>query len=262
MLGFVGRTIAACSTAELDPEPAGKSRGEATEIGLLEAARALRVDVAVTRREHRRRQLYRFDPEAAPDVDRRRARGRRPDGAREGRAGGGAPALDRDRRRPTADVPLDRADRDEVLEVLERWASQGLRVLAVARRRLEDGSEPPSTPRGRRARALPARAGRAASTRPGRRSPRPSRRCHEAGIRIIVVTGDYGLTAAEIARRVGIASDGRDASSPGAELEAMSDDELDELLRDGRELVFARTLAGGEAAHRRRRFATKGTSSP
>ena len=62
VLGFLGRSIAACSTAELAPEQTGKSRGEATEIGLLEAAQTLGVDVAVTRREHRRRALNRFDP--------------------------------------------------------------------------------------------------------------------------------------------------------------------------------------------------------
>ena len=40
----------------------GKSRGEATEVGMLEAARELGIDVAVTRRESRRRALNRFDP--------------------------------------------------------------------------------------------------------------------------------------------------------------------------------------------------------
>jgi magnesium-transporting ATPase (P-type) len=64
--------------------------------------------------------------------------------------------------------------------------------------------------------------------------------CHEAGIRIIVVTGDYGPTAVEIARRVGIASDGATVVT-GADLERMSERELDELFRDGHELVFART---------------------
>ena len=54
VLGFLGRAIAACSTAELAPERTGKSRGEATEVGLLEAARELGVDVAVARREHDR----------------------------------------------------------------------------------------------------------------------------------------------------------------------------------------------------------------
>ena len=61
VLGFLGRTIAACSTAELAPERTEKSRGEATEVGMLEAARALGIDVDVTRREHARRKLYRFD---------------------------------------------------------------------------------------------------------------------------------------------------------------------------------------------------------
>ena len=62
VLGFLGRAIAACSAAELAPERTGKSRGEATEVGMLEAARALGIDIEVARREHDRRTLYRFDP--------------------------------------------------------------------------------------------------------------------------------------------------------------------------------------------------------
>ena len=55
-----------------------------------------------------------------------------------------------------------------------------------------------------------------------------------------MVTGDHGLTAAAIARRVGI---GRETPTivTGEELERMSEDELDALLREGRELIFARS---------------------
>jgi magnesium-transporting ATPase (P-type) len=65
-------------------------------------------------------------------------------------------------------------------------------------------------------------------------------RCHTAGIRIIVVTGDHGLTAAAVAARVGIGgSDPRVIT--GAELDAMSEPDLDRLLREDEELIFART---------------------
>ena len=65
-------------------------------------------------------------------------------------------------------------------------------------------------------------------------------RCHAPGIRILVVTGDYGPTAAEIARRVGIATDGATVVT-GEQLDALSERELDGLLREGRELIFARS---------------------
>ena len=40
-------------------------------------------------------------------------------------------------------------------------------------------------------------------------------RCHRAGIRIVMLTGDYGLTAESIARRIGIVRGRARASSPG-----------------------------------------------
>ena len=58
-------------------------------------------------------------------------------------------------------------------------------------------------------------------------------RCHTAGIRIIVVTGDHPLTAAAIAQQLGIGT----ADSPvitGDELDRMSEPDLDELLRRAR----------------------------
>jgi magnesium-transporting ATPase (P-type) len=64
--------------------------------------------------------------------------------------------------------------------------------------------------------------------------------CHAAGIRIIVVTGDHGLTAAAVAQQVGIAGE-QPTVVTGEQLAAMAEPELDTLLREGRELIFART---------------------
>ena len=55
-----------------------------------------------------------------------------------------------------------------------------------------------------------------------------------------VVTGDNGLTAAAIARRVGIGAAGMQVVS-GAELDKMSERDLDALLTSGAEVVFARS---------------------
>jgi magnesium-transporting ATPase (P-type) len=73
--------------------------------------------------------------------------------------------------------------------------------------------------------------------------PRPEmadavKRCHRAGIRIIMITGDYGLTAESIARRIGIVEGQRPRIVTGLELAKMSEQELEEALKG--EVIFAR----------------------
>jgi magnesium-transporting ATPase (P-type) len=63
----------------------------------------------------------------------------------------------------------------------------------------------------------------------------------EAGIRIIMVTGDYGLTAEAIARRIGIArGDKAVRVITGVDLEAMTDDDLKAELAKPQDVIFAR----------------------
>ena len=239
VLGLLGRTIAACSTAELGPSRPESRAARRPRSGCSRRRARLGVDVD-------RHAGASTAAGSCTDSIRSCASCRRSTSARTG----ASPCMRRGRRRrcfaarstiggPDDHVPSPRATGDGCSSSVEGYASQGLRVLAVARRRLPDGSAPPE--RREDAERDLCLLGLVALFDP----PRPEvaeavARCHEAGIRIIVVTGDYGLTAAEIARRVGIARDGATVVT-GAELDEMSERELDELLRQGKELIFART---------------------
>lgn len=237
VLGLLGRAIAAASTAELATDRTSKSRGEATEVGLLEAARALGVDVDVARREHDRRRVFRFDPKLRlmSTVDARR------DGGITVHAKG---APEEVLARATLiggrenHVPMTDRDRARVLAVLERYAGDGLRVLAVARRRLPDG-EPPPDRREDAERDL-VLLGLVGLYDPPRAEVADAvAQCHAAGIRVLVLTGDYGATAVQIARRVGIADDDTTVLH-GEDVERMRELELRSAVRGDRGLIVAR----------------------
>jgi sodium/potassium-transporting ATPase subunit alpha len=75
--------------------------------------------------------------------------------------------------------------------------------------------------------------------RPG--VPEAVRTCHKAGIRVIMITGDYPLTAESVGREAGI---GEGSQTPlnvytGAEISEISDAELKTILARG-ETIFAR----------------------
>jgi P-type Ca2+ transporter type 2C len=75
--------------------------------------------------------------------------------------------------------------------------------------------------------------------------PRPEvtaavRACQRAGITTYMVTGDYGLTAEAIARRVGIIGDGPAQVITGTDLDATGDEALAALLRGHGQMIFAR----------------------
>jgi magnesium-transporting ATPase (P-type) len=62
--------------------------------------------------------------------------------------------------------------------------------------------------------------------------------CHRAGIRAVMITGDYGLTALAIARKVGLARTEHPRVVTGHELSAMDEKDLQGLLKE--ETIFAR----------------------
>lgn len=64
--------------------------------------------------------------------------------------------------------------------------------------------------------------------------------CRGAGVRAVMITGDYGLTAESVARRIGLVGTEDLRVITGPELEILSDEELRALLGEDREVLFAR----------------------
>ena len=128
---------------------------------------------------------------------------------------------------------LDGARRDALKQSVSDMAVEGLRVLGVARAVREAGALPDS-PRefafefvGLVGLADPLRASAAAAVK----------ECRSAGIRVVMITGDYPETAAAIARQAGL-----DASRviTGQALEKMGEAELTQEI--GAANVFARIM--------------------
>jgi magnesium-transporting ATPase (P-type) len=122
------------------------------------------------------------------------------------------------------------------------YARNGLRVLAVACRRLPEASSSGSVPLDYSPESIECDLtflGLMAMMDP----PRPEvaeavQQCHSAGIRIIMITGDYGLTAESIARRIGILKTLHPKVITGVDLDALDDQSLKEFLHQ--EVIFAR----------------------
>ena len=134
------------------------------------------------------------------------------------------------------EIILSLEEREEIMKVNDKFAREGLRVLAVAQRRLPE-SIVEYTPDTVEEKLI--FLGLIAMMDP----PRPEvadavEKCHTAGIRIIMITGDYGLTAESIARRIGIVRGSNPRIITGFELNNMNDDQLKEALKD--EVIFAR----------------------
>jgi sodium/potassium-transporting ATPase subunit alpha len=125
-------------------------------------------------------------------------------------------------------------------DVVRRLASDGHRVLALAAVELETMPEP-TAPQELFERGLTLMGFLGAEDPIRPEVPAAVARCHRAGIRVVMVTGDHPRTAEALARRAGIVPAGADAAIlTGDDLDALRKTELARRLDQGVH-VFART---------------------
>jgi calcium-translocating P-type ATPase len=136
---------------------------------------------------------------------------------------------------PDGELPLDATARETILGHAADMAQRGLRVLGLAYRRcaepidIREGVPQPSELVfiGLVGMLDPPRAGVLEAIQ----------ECHEAGIRVLMITGDHAATARAIAAQLHIAPPDAEVIT-GAEMERLSDEELRERVRTVN--VFAR----------------------
>jgi Ca2+-transporting ATPase len=120
---------------------------------------------------------------------------------------------------------LDPAQAERLAAEVRRMAEDGLRVLAVARAAFR----PADLPGGQHdfAFQLVGLVGLADPVRPT--VPDAIRECYAAGIRVVMITGDYPATASSIARQIGLANP--DETLTGPDIDRLDDAQLRERLR-------------------------------
>ena len=122
-------------------------------------------------------------------------------------------------------VNLSESEKEEIRQKNFDLSNEGLRVLAFARRIIDNERELTFDDEhdleyiGMMAEMDPPRV----------ESAQAVADCIAAGIKPIMITGDHKITASAIARRIGILQEG-DMAVTGTELDAMSDEELNEKL--------------------------------
>ncbi|MGQ9583890.1 MAG: cation-translocating P-type ATPase [Anaerolineae bacterium] len=133
------------------------------------------------------------------------------------------------------EIPLDTAERERILEVNESLSSNALRVLGVAYRPLY---AVPSRPKPEEVEQDLVFVGLMGMIDPARSEVRDAiALARRAGIRTVMVTGDYPNTAAAIARELGLMREGGRVLT-GKDLDDLGDEGLREII--GEVDVFAR----------------------
>ena len=223
---------ALCGNAHMDPDRPGETLGDPTEGALILFAEKFGIDPEEYREEHPK--LF----EQPFDSDRKRMTtiNRMPEGTAAYTKGAVDEMLplcthlltEKGVRKMTEE------DRNRILALCDGMSRDALRVLGFAKRSIaavpEDDAEDVEYDM--------TFVGITGMIDPPRKEVISAvDACHEAGIRVIMITGDHKVTALAIAKQLHIFRKGNTVIS-GTELDEMTDTELDAAVRDA--AVFAR----------------------
>jgi len=120
-------------------------------------------------------------------------------------------------------------DLEKAAEVSERMSKNALRVLAVGYKEIDYAPSDPTSEELENGLTLMGLVGMIDPPRPEAKTAVAT--CRKAGIKPVMITGDHVVTAAAIARELGILLDG-DRAVTGPELDAMTDPQLDACVEN------------------------------
>jgi Ca2+-transporting ATPase len=134
--------------------------------------------------------------------------------------------------------PLDANTRERILSANDEMTKDALRVLGLAYRVASDVPDNPEHFKTEDLERDLVFVGLVGMIDPARAEVRPAlERARDAGIRTVMITGDYPNTARAIAETIGLLQHGRNVMT-GAQLDALSDAELKKVIEET--AVFAR----------------------
>ncbi len=134
------------------------------------------------------------------------------------------------------EVPIDNTIRSEILAANDDYARAALRVLAFARRQLPPRDGAYTSENVERALTFIGLVGMMDPPRP--EIEQAIKRLRDGKVRLAMITGDYGLTAESLARRVGMLTSDSPHILTGGELDSMTDAQVQKALNE--EIIFAR----------------------
>lgn len=210
------------SETEKLPDEEHEGGGDPTEMALMASALKGGYDIEETRKKYSQLDIIPFESEQKFMATLNKT----PDGTAVFLKGAPEAVLDRCSRQLTSDGGEEDLDKDKAREIAEKLADEGFRVIGLAVGSADqenfEGNDPGEDL------IFAGFQGLEDPVRP--EAVDAVKAAHESGIRVLMLTGDHARTARAIGHQLGLDDeDGR--VEEGRNLEDMSDEDIDELVR-------------------------------